>query len=193
LHEQVSETQDSLPQTSQDAIHLDSESLAAIPNVSYRLTLPQVQPSSIVLEGHRDSVNAIKFNADLCLLLSGGTSFFLLSLDPQPEFVALDNSGSLIVWDLAVRDRLQTIDASFAGPVTSLCWISLYKSIAQAREDPAPAFAVGFATGTIGIYRKNSDNVRCLTMAFDLIYPSLFLFSAAFRVYQDHRGTRWTY
>jgi len=74
--------------------------------------------------------------------------------------MALDNSGSLIVWDLTVWDRLQTIDASFTGPVTSLCWIGLHKNIIQAGQDPAATFAVGFATGMIGIYRKNLDNVR---------------------------------
>ena len=179
-----SEAQDPPLQTNQHAIQLDSESLVAIPYVSHRLTPQQVQPSNVVLEGHRDSVNAMKFNADLCLLLSGGTSFLLSSLGTHSTRVAaLDNSSSLIVWDLTVRDRLQTIDASFAGPVMSICWISLYKNIAQAGEDPAPAFAVGFATGMIGLYRRDSDSVRCSAVDFiSFILPSFFS-SAAFRVY----------
>ena len=34
--------------------------------------------SSIVLKGHHDSVNAVKFNADLSMLLSGGKLFVCL-------------------------------------------------------------------------------------------------------------------
>jgi hypothetical protein len=41
----------------------------------------QLEPSSITLDGHHDSVNLVKFNADLSLLLSGGKLFVcLLSL-----------------------------------------------------------------------------------------------------------------
>ena len=71
-----------------------------------------------------------------------------------------------------VQNQLQTFNASFAGPVTSLCWISLYKNITQAGNDLTPAFAVGFTTGMIGIYRKNIDNI-----SFPLFLSSSFLSS----------------
>jgi hypothetical protein len=45
----------------------------ALPN-----KLSQLEFSSIVLDGHRDSVNAVKFDADLSMLLSGGKSFVCL-------------------------------------------------------------------------------------------------------------------
>jgi hypothetical protein len=35
----------------------------------------QLESSSFALDGHRDSVNAVKFDADLSMLLSGGKLF----------------------------------------------------------------------------------------------------------------------
>jgi len=43
------------------------------------LTHTQIlQTSETILQGHRDSVNAIRFNADLTFLLSGGTLYAIL-------------------------------------------------------------------------------------------------------------------
>jgi hypothetical protein len=75
----------------------------------------------------------------------------------------LDNSGLIIVWDLALRGLFQQIDASCAGSVTSICWISLQKDITLGEDDPAPAFAVGFGTGTIAIYKQTSENVSAFS------------------------------
>jgi hypothetical protein len=38
----------------------------------------QLEISSIVLDGHRDSVNAMKFNDNLSMLISGGRFFVCL-------------------------------------------------------------------------------------------------------------------
>lgn len=38
----------------------------------------QLEFSGVVLDGHRDGVNAVKFDADLSMLLSGGMSFVCL-------------------------------------------------------------------------------------------------------------------
>ena len=85
----------------------------------------------------------------------------------------LDNSGLIVVWDLALRASFQQIDASCAGSVTSICWINLLKNITPGEDDPAPAFAVGFGTGTIAIYRQTSENVSvfghfCFALSFFL-------------------------
>jgi WD40 repeat protein len=114
--------------------------------------------SSIVLDGHCDSVNAVKFDADLSMLLSGGK----LIVCPYISLIHLplaDNSGRIVVWDLGSRKPLQTIDASFAGSATSLCWINVLKDGTE-DENPSPAFAVGFGTGIIAIYRQSLENVR---------------------------------
>ena len=39
--------------------------------------IPQIPKSETVFKGHHDSVNAIKFNAELTFLLSGGMLFYL--------------------------------------------------------------------------------------------------------------------
>jgi WD40 repeat protein len=104
-----------------------------------------LEPSSFTLDGHRESVNAVKFDADISMLLSG------------------DDSGHIIVWDLGSHEALQTIDASFAGSVTALCWINVFKDGTAGEtpsESPSPAFAVGFGTGIIAIYKQSMENVR---------------------------------
>jgi hypothetical protein len=76
---------------------------------------------------------------------------------------------------LTLRASFQHIDASCAGSITSICWINLLKNITPGEEDPALAFAVGFGTGTIAIYRQTSENVSdfflctCTTKFFGLI------------------------
>jgi hypothetical protein len=60
---------------------------------------------------------------------------------------------------LALRAPFQKIDASCAGSVTSVCWINLLKNVTPGEDDPAFAFAVGFGTGIIAIYRQSSENV----------------------------------
>ena len=76
-----------------------------------------------------------------------------------------------MVWDLALRAPFQQIDASCAGSVTSICWINLLKNISPGEDDPAPAFAVGFGTGTIAIYRQTSENVSVFShFSFALIF-----------------------
>jgi hypothetical protein len=65
---------------------------------------------------------------------------------------------------LGSHEPLQTIDASFAGSATSLCWINTLKD-GTADENPSPAFAVGFGTGIIAIYRKSLENVRKFQLA----------------------------
>ena len=77
----------------------------------------------------------------------------------------LDNSGHIIVWDLGSHEHLQTIDASFAGSATSLCWINTLKD-GTADENSLLAFAVGFGTGIIAIYRQSSENVRKSLLAW---------------------------
>ena len=79
--------------------------------------------------------------------------------------VILDNSGRIIVWDLGSREPLQTIDATFAGSVTSLCWINVGTADESPSESPSPAFAVGFGTGIIAIYKQSSENVRNFLLA----------------------------
>jgi hypothetical protein len=49
----------------------------ALPNKSF-----QLESSSFTLDGHRDSVNAVKFDADLSMLLSGGKLFVGLPSSP---------------------------------------------------------------------------------------------------------------
>ena len=46
----------------------------------------QIKPTSVVLKGHRESVNLIQLNADLSMLLSGGMPFvsFPLHLEAEP-------------------------------------------------------------------------------------------------------------
>ena len=122
-----------------------------------RSLIKQIPTSQTLLQGHRDSVNALRFNADLTFLLSGGTLFYSPILIIVTEY--LDNSGLIVVWDLALRAPFQQIDASCAGSVTFICWINLLKNITPGEDDPAPAFAVGFGTGTIAIYRQTSENV----------------------------------
>jgi hypothetical protein len=89
-----------------------------------------------------------------------------------------DNSGRIIVWDLGSHKPLQTIDASFAGSATSLCWVNVLKDGTAADESRSPAFAVGFGTGIIAIYRQSLDNVRkptCLNVVL-----TAFSFAASF-------------
>ena len=127
--------------------------------------LKQIPTSQTILQGHRDSVNALRFNVDLTFLLSGGMSFYHLnSLTIVTK--CLDNSGLIVVWNLALRAPFQQIDASCAGSVTSVCWINLLKNITPGEDDPAPAFAVGFGTGTIAIYRQMSENVSVIRPLF---------------------------
>jgi WD40 repeat protein len=102
--------------------------------------MKQIPTSETVLEGHRDSVNTLKFNADLSFLLSG------------------DNSGFIIIWDLVLRAPFQKIDASCAGSVTSVCWINLLKNVTPGEDDPAFAFAVGIGTGIMAINRQFSES-----------------------------------
>ena len=88
----------------------------------------------------------------------------------------LDNSGLIVVWDLALRAPFQQIDASCAGSVTSICWINLLKNITPGEDDPAPAFAVGFGTGTIAIYRQTSENVSGVFRHFSFALSFFFFF-----------------
>ena len=136
----------------------------ALPNKFFQLEF-----SNIVLDGHRDGVNAVKFDADLSMLLSGGKSFGLPAL-PSPNLL-LDNSGRIIIWDLGSHDPLQMIE-SFAGPATSLCWITVLKD-GTTDENPSPAFAVGFGTGIIAIYRQSLENVSSYLLERDA-YRFLF-------------------
>ena len=53
----------------------------ALPNKFF-----QLESSNIVLDGHRDSVNAVKFDADLSMLLSGGKSFVYLPFPHLTSF-----------------------------------------------------------------------------------------------------------
>ena len=79
-----------------------------------------------------------------------------------------DNSGIMIVWDLGLHEPLQEIDASFAGAVTSLCWINILKDGTADKspsESPLPTFTVGFGTGMIVIYKKSLENVRKFLLA----------------------------
>jgi WD40 repeat protein len=85
----------------------------------------QLEFFGVVLDGHRDGVNAVKFDADLSMLLSGGMSFVCLL--SSVAYLLSDNSGRKIVWDLGSHKPLQTIDASFAGSATSLCWVNVLK------------------------------------------------------------------
>jgi hypothetical protein len=68
---------------------------------------------------------------------------------------------------LGSREPLQTIDASSAGSVTSLCWISLKDVAADENPSasPAAAFAVGFGTGIIAIYKRCQENVKKFLLA----------------------------
>ena len=134
--------------------------------------MKQIPTSETVLQGHRDSVNALKFNADLTFLLSGGTLFYWFITLTTVLTDCLDNSGFIIIWDLALRAPFQKIDASCAGSVTSVCWINLLKNITP-EDDSALAFAIGFGTGTIAIYSQTSKNVSFFSyFSFKL---SLFL------------------
>ena len=45
--------------------------------------IKQIPTSETVLQGHRDSVNTLKFNGDLTFLLSGGT-YVVLFVYTQP-------------------------------------------------------------------------------------------------------------
>lgn len=153
----------------------------------YLETLSQIT-SETALQGHRDSVNAMKINADLTYLLSGGTLFYPF-ITPNYSNPCLDNSGLVIIWDLALRAPLQQIDASCAGSVTSVCWISLLKNITPGEDDPAPAFAVGFGTGTIAIYRQASENV-----SFQLLFLCTilsFIVLAAFWICKKRWSPWW--
>jgi hypothetical protein len=42
----------------------------------FLMPLRKAKPRSVVLEGHRDSVNSMRLNVDLSMLLSGGTVSF---------------------------------------------------------------------------------------------------------------------
>ena len=68
------------------------------------------------------------------------------------------------------------IDASFAGSATSLCWINVLKD-GTADENPLPAFAVGFGTGIIAIYRQSLENVSSYLLERDAYH---LLFTAPF-------------
>lgn len=97
----------------------------------------------------------------MTFLLSGGTLFYpTIIFTTVTKF--LDNSGRIIVWDLALRAPFQQIDASCAGSVTSICWVSLQKNTTPGEDDPTPAFAAGFGTGIIAIYRQTAENVSIL-------------------------------
>ena len=63
----------SVPSTCLIPLYVLLSSCHALPNKFFQLEL-----SSIVLEGHCNSVNAVKFDADLSMLLSGGKSFICL-------------------------------------------------------------------------------------------------------------------
>jgi WD40 repeat protein len=121
--------------------------------------MKQIPTCETVLQGHLDSVNTLKFNADLTFLLSGGTLFYSSIILTTVLTDCLDNSGFIIIWDLVLRAPFQKIDASCAGSVTSVCWINLLKNVTPGEDDPAFAFAVGFGTGIIAIYRQSSENV----------------------------------
>ena len=65
-----------------------------------------------------------------------------------------------------MRVPFQQIDASCTGSVTSIYWINLLKitagdllKITPGENDPVSAFAVGFRSGSIAIYRQTSRNV----------------------------------
>ena len=87
--------------------------------------MKQIPTSETVLEGHRDSVNTMKFNADLTFLLSGGTLFYSSIILITVLTDCLDNSGFIIIWDLVLRAPFQKIDAAldpslpFAGSIYS--------------------------------------------------------------------------
>jgi hypothetical protein len=60
------------------------------------------------------------------------------------------------------------IDASLAGSITSLCWINAFKdgtADESSSECPLPAFAAGFGTGIIAIYKQSLENVRKFLLA----------------------------
>ena len=89
------------------------------------------------------------YSVEVCLFLLCCASLIAFS----------DNCGLIILWDMALREPFQKIDASGAGSVTAVCWINLWKNSVPGEEDPAPAFAVGFGTGTIAIYKQTPGNV----------------------------------
>lgn len=126
--------------------------------LSHRCTNPsQVHRSYIVLEGHNESVNTMRFSTDLRLLLSGG-KFIYITINAGSVTTRLDNSGHLILWDLSTGGPLQKIDASFAGPVTAVCWIKLHDGSRD--DDDGNAFAIGSGTGMISIFKQSTDAVR---------------------------------
>jgi hypothetical protein len=81
---------------------------------------------------------------------------------------------------LGSREALQTIDASFAGSVTALCWINIFKDGTTGEnpsESPSPAFAVGFGTGIIAIYKQSMEVLISLDRdAYCLLLQHLFEF-----------------
>ena len=101
----------------------------------------------------------------------------------------LDNSGLIFIWDMSLRAPFQRIDASSAGSVTSVCWISLQKNITSGEDDPAPAFAVGFGTGTIAIYKQTSESVSASgRYSFTLL---IFLGLVSIWIHQEHWSPWW--
>ena len=95
------------------------------------------------------------------MLLSGDVLSFFPTI-PTSITTHLDNSGHIIVWDLLLHEPFQQIDASYAGPVTAVCWIKLVKDVTPGEEDSALAFTIGFWTGIIAVYKLSENVSHCL-------------------------------
>lgn len=163
-------------------------------NLSSRLILPnefsQLEFSSIVLDGHRDSINAIKFDADLSMLLSGGKllSACLLRLlkPPSRQLWSYNRMGLGIIWTppnnwcfIRRLRHVSLLDQRFEGwhrrwkPFSCLrCWVwDWYNCNLQA------------------IYRKCKEVLTCLNAML-----TAFSFAAPFWVCKEYWGAwraRW--
>jgi WD40 repeat protein len=96
------------------------------------------------LRGHADAINHLSISLDGSLLASGGMILVLTCIFTHS--ISEDDASKICIWLIETGELSQIIE-EYRGPVSAFAWISLLNS-----EDRA--FVVGYADGSLVVYRK---------------------------------------
>ena len=152
---------------------MQSQNLRVLQHPTAEMSSQRIHITSLFsCAGHTTQITCISITSRGHMLASGGIDL-PLSLDAQFWLSsALDNSGFLIVWDMATGDQLYENEDVFGGPISALTWI---EGSSTSEDSQHPNLCFGNSAGHLVVCSFDQREVRILVLirrlSKKLIFP----------------------